>query len=259
MKSAIFIGALLVLSIFAGAIAFAKEGSDDFDDEADDSDSASLTSSDVSESVGLDDDDIEEDINANADVPANWRSFPAVVTQGLGHAVEGKNGYFARIALVEKDFANPATDSNTVTTVIHGRLKIGNKNFKLVSRQENVNADANADSMTFEVVKNGDNVGTFTLRTTASFEGNNFKLRTGTLTLDSGKVYEVSLATETKAVRKATLRDKTLQVARGNDVDDESDDSDDSSDDSTNKGKRARWWAFWENRKDRSGSNSGEN
>lgn len=253
MKGALFISILLVLSIFAGAMVIAKQGSND---DNDDDDSASLTSGDVAASAGFENEDIEADIDARADVPANWKSFPAEATFGNGWATSDKNGYFVRIAYVSKAFVNPVTDSTSRIIVTHGRLKIGNDNFKLVSRQTNV-LTIETSAISFDVMKSDKKIGTFELRTTSDLEGN-FKLQTGTLKLES-KTYEVSLATDTKPVRKATVRDKTLQVARA----DKSLD-DDASDSAEREAKEARkeakrWWKFWkqEAREDRSGSNSG--
>ena len=262
MKGAIFIAALLVLSLFAGAMVIAKQGSDDLDDESDDSDSASLTSSDVAASVGFESDDIDADIDAKADVPSNWKSFPAEVTLGDGWATMNRNGYFARIAYVSKEFANPATDSTAITEVIHGRLKVGNDNYKISARQTETEDDSEDDSesITFEVMKGGENVGTFELHTTSELQ-EDFKLQEGTLTLDDGKTYQLFLATDEKNVRKATARDRTLQVSRSDKSLDDSDDASDAAEREAKEARKAakRWWEFWksQDKEDRSGSNSG--
>ena len=188
----------------------------------------SVSSADVASSIGFDAVEIEEDIEARADIPRGWKSYPAEVTFGSGWAImtdtnaetAQRSGAFVKLVFVEKQWVDPNTDAQT-TTLVHGRLKIGNENYKITGRTSataDVNADTAVPDMTFDVKKSDRVVGTFTLNVKESFAGN-FKVQEGTLTLNSGESYDVRVATDTKAVRKSEGRNRgSFKIVTDSDV-----------------------------------------
>lgn len=145
------------------------------------------------------------DIDSSAGKTARESGF-AQVSLGQGWAIttgdsNSSEGNFARIFWVKKTFVNSSsTDNSTNTTAtsdvtkIKGGLKIGPDMYKLNLTSETDN------SMVFDVMSQKDKVnGTLTLNIDKSLVG--FTTWTGTLSLDSGKTYTLTLATKDSKVK----------------------------------------------------------
>lgn len=123
----------------------------------------------------------------------------AQVSMGQGWAVlsgdvNSSEGNFARIFWVKKTFANSANTTSTDVTKVKGELKIGSDMYKLNLTSETANA------MVFSVTGEKDKTsGTLTLNMGKSLVG--FTVWSGTLVLDSGKSYDINVATKNSKVK----------------------------------------------------------
>jgi len=146
------------------------------------------------------------DIDGSIGNTARESSF-AQVSMGQGWATlsgdaNSSEGDFARIFWVEKTFVNSSNEDNDTTTtnaaltdltVIKGGLKIGSNMYKLNLESETAN------SMVFDVTnEKDDTTGTLTLNMGESLVG--FTVWSGTLALDSGKVYDIEVSTKNSKV-----------------------------------------------------------
>ncbi len=188
MKIGLVFVALLVLSVFAGSMTFAREAETDDDSRLQVvSASSTLEGSGVSVEIESETElEMEVDDSIESSI---YRGYPAEVSFGTGWAVDDdKAGYLAAITWVSKTFVKK-DNATTQTEVVRGKLHVGESKFTLRSD----------DGITFDVYEKSEVVGTLTLSKKSTF---------GTLTvwdakleLDDGASYELSLATQQRNVR----------------------------------------------------------
>lgn len=139
--------------------------------------------------------EIDDSVSMNA-----LESTFAQVSLGQGWAIiqntSNISGYFAKIFWVEKTFVLTNQTDNTTsngTTMVMGSLKIGSTLYNL-----NMTSETN-NTITFDVMKNKNVVGTLTLDQTVSLLG--FSVWSGILNLNSGQSYSINLATQNSKLK----------------------------------------------------------
>ena len=197
------------------------------DSEAFDSDKLQKASFDIDSSVGK---GAKESTFAQVSMGQGW-----AILSGDANSSEGN---FARIFWVKKTFANSAntnstnaTNASTDVTKVKGELKIGSDMYKLNLTSETANA------MVFSVTGEKDKTsGTLTLNMGKSLVG--FTVWSGTLVLDSGKSYDINVATKNSKV-KGIGSDAGMGNQFGKDKDKDKDKVSDSDAKTNGQGKKA--------------------
>ena len=137
------------------------------------------------------------EIDASVGKGAKEATF-AQVSMGQGWAVlsgdaNSSEGNFVKIFWVKKTFANSANTTSADVTKVKGELKMGSDMYKLNLTSET------ASTMVFSVTgEKSKTSGTLTLNMGKSLVG--FTVWSGTLVLDSGKSYDINVATKNSKV-----------------------------------------------------------
>ena len=198
----------------------------DEDSQSFGSDKLQKASSDIDSSVGK---GAKESTFAQVSMGQGWAT--------LSGDVNSSEGNFARIFWVKKTFVNSSDKDNSTNTtstdltVIKGGLKIGSDMYKLNLTSETANA------MVFSVTNEKDKTsGTLTLNMGKSLVG--FTVWSGTLVLDSGKSYDINVATKNSKV-KGIGSDAGMGNQFGKDKDKDKDKVSDSDAKTNGQGKKA--------------------
>ncbi len=227
MKVQLIVTMLLVMSLFAGTIAIAREGADDLrgDDrrartvsDAEPSvasagsstesaltavSSDELSSEDIADEVEI---EIEEEVEIEQR-EGSYKQFPAQAFYGQGWAVTNSNkGALANIFFVKKAFVKKDDLSGMRLQVVRGTLRVGNEKFKFMAERDvNTATDSATSKHEYNVYTSRGTgksvIGKLTLELVNDLA--NMGVWKGTLKIDGGASYEITLAIKERAVRRS--------------------------------------------------------
>lgn len=200
MKYSLFLFAVLIAGMLMLGAVYAGEGSSNAGSDGDEEDTST---SDIFESVpDIEDDDLlEQEVEIEDDISGK-RVRAALGFYGQGYAVGESAGHFVRITGIHKTTVSPENE-RLIKSVTVARLGIDRNVYKL-ERTALVLEEELPGTMTFTAVKDGDKVGELKLSVVKRYD-NGFVVRTGTLTMADGKIWDLALSTRSTPI-KGTLR-----------------------------------------------------
>ena len=227
MKVQLLIALMLVASVFAGTIAIAREGADDSRgdgrraravSDAEPSVAGVGSSTEVSLTAVSSDELSSEDIADEVEIESEeeidigqrggiYKGLPAQAFYGQGWAITDSNkGALANIFFVKKSFVKKDDLSGMRLVVVRGTLRVGNEKFKFMAERDvNTATDSATSSYEYNVYTSRGTgksvIGKLTLERVNIFAS--MGVWKGTLKIDGGASYEITLAIKERAVRRS--------------------------------------------------------